>query len=310
MKLNKVALVLAAMGIASVAHSETIWEAGNGDAVNTGSDTGYWYGFDDAGESGGSTWSCGGTQGAEGNSISGVENPEDPGSGTVDCGVSEGPFVVDFSVTKEAGSATYGFAGIGFNLGADVGGVKDKVDLTSFSGITIDYSSDCKIKLQASYDDEGLAYRTHEANMASGAGVSKSFDWSDFRQPAWDPATDIVGDLAANLNVMEAFKFQAHSGYAGVGACKLTIDAVKLNGASPVFGGAQGINLEYNLVGENLVFNGLTEALNVEVFDLQGKMVANGEVSSSTNSISLEGLKNASYVVRTTAGQFLISIAD
>ena len=57
----------------------------------------------------------------------------------------------------------------------------------------------------------------------------------------------------------------------------------------------------YKLIG--------SEALSVEVFDLRGKMVANGEVSSSSNSISLEGLKDASYVVRTTQGQFLISIA-
>jgi len=302
MKINKIALVLSAMGLASA--QLVLWEAGFGSQVAT---EGYWYAYDDEDVGSTSKWSCDGDQGSQGDDI----------AKDVDCFTGPaGALDIDFAVTDgfKGEGFTYGFAAVAFNLGpADEDNNKELVDISMYSGVTIDYNSTCKMNFQVSFGDALVEDNSHSKVLKSGANTT-SLVWSDFRQASgWGTALD----LADYLDKMEAFKFQAHTDNFSaaedeVTDCNFVVNSIVLDGDTPdpVFGGAQGINLEYNLVGENLVFNGLSEALNVEVFDLQGKMVANGEVSSSANSISLEGLKNASYVVRTTAGQFLISIAD
>ncbi len=289
MKMNKMALVLAAMGLVSTASADVLWSAGDGTQVSTG---GYWFGYDDASDGGKSTWSCDGSVMAKGAEFG-------------PCMVND-KVEVTFNITADVPNGQYdpfGFAGIGFNLGADDGVSKEQVDLSGYAGLSIDYVASATIKLQVVSDEKALAYDVHFKGLSKSA-PSKSFVWSDFKQEGWGTKGDLM------VNKLTEIKFQAHSSNI-VGSATFSISEIRLDGISnPVFGGETGVNFKYNLVGENLVFNGLSEAMNVEVFNLQGQLVANGEVSSSANSISLEGLKNASYVVRTTQGQFLISIAD
>lgn len=293
------ALVLAAMGLATSAYAnQTLWTSGDAASVATG---GYWFGYTDSNDNGSSTWSCGGTVMANENA---KFNP---------C-IADGPVKVTFGLTTdvpppcEEYCGPFGFAGVGFNLGADNNGVKEEVDLSDYSGISITYKASAPMNFQLVNDEAAVAYDVHTYVLKANAS-SASLTWDQFKQAGWG-TTGVL-----NTAALTQMKFQAHTDNTGGSATDVTFEISDItltdggSGPIPVFGGATGVNFEYNLVGETLVFNGLSEAMNVEVFDLQGKLVANGEVSSSANSISLEGLKNASYVVRTTQGQFLISIA-
>ena len=66
---------------------------------------------------------------------------------------------------------------IGFNLGADEDGVKESIDLSGFSGITIDYTASKKIKMQVVADEVALGYDVHTVGLISSA-TSKTFVWS------------------------------------------------------------------------------------------------------------------------------------
>ncbi len=264
MKLNKLTYVLAAMGLAvGSASAIDLWTAGDGAQVSTG---GYWYGYDDGKDSGSSTWTCNGTLG--------YDDFEDFAG---ECMAAD-DLKVDFSISADAScgdDCTYGFAGVGFNLGEDIDGVKETVPLTQYAGITVTYSTTNDIKVQIADDEAALKYDTHTAKLRASA-TSKTLTWSNFKQAGW--GTDAaIADIVASA---KEIKFQAHSEN-GVGAGTFSVSKITLDGGATAVASFGDFN--YSVAGEALVFNGLEKSMNVEIFDLQGKMVKAADLSAASN---------------------------
>jgi hypothetical protein len=297
MKMNKLIKAIAVMGLAAgyASADELLWESDYGATVSTG---GYWFAYDDQGDKGSSTVTCGGTL---------MEKGDEFGP----C-MESGPVDVDFNVVAAVPNGDYnpfGFAGIGFNI-LDGGDEKLPEDLSSYSGLSISYTSAEDMYVQVVDDEVAVGYAVHAAKI-NGGESSATLPWSKFKQPSWKTVSVDIASVTAS---MREIKFQAHTDNFE-GANNFQITNLTLTGGIgdptiPVFGDLNGFNFDYSVVAGNLVFNGLSEALTVEVFDLQGKMVRTGEISSSANMMSLEGLNASSYVVRTNKGQFLLPLAD
>ncbi len=193
--------------------SETsnLWTADDGTQVATG---GYWFGYDDASDGGHSTWSCGGIQGAKGDDFAFCMREAD--------GAAE----IDFNVSADIPNGAFdpfGFAGVGFNLGEDNGGVKTPVDLSGYSGMTIEYESNQKFFMQLVYDEKILKYDVHKVTLPK-SQTSATFTFDQFKQEGWGDA----GNLSENLDKVTEIKFQAHSSnFTGGG--QLVIKKITLN---------------------------------------------------------------------------------
>ena len=304
MKLNKWTCVLAAFGLASAATAgDLYWEAGDGDQ---NSEDGYFYGYDDKNDDGTSGWFCSDKEGYENfgykEDADGIDT--DPNDFTEDCMPNDN-LEIEFKVTEIDGES-YGFAGIGVQASAD----KDPVDMSGYGGITVTYSADYAMNFQIvgdAYSEADLAYDVHTASMKKGTGVTKYFEWDDFEQAGWgeNNGGEAV-DVSKIIGGITEMKWQAHTDN-GWGDGNFIIEEIYLGekGGSPV---ASFADFSYSVAGEALVFSGIEKAMNVEIFDLQGKMVKAAEVSSASNSISLEGLNASSYIVRAGEGQFLLPL--
>ena len=296
--MNKKLTLASALLIGSAAFAFETWIGTDlVEQINTGigNDTetaGYWFDYGDGNDGGKSavTWPV-----PKGNEYS----AESMSPIIEHCGGVCGTAVLD------KGTLTYNpFVGIGFNVVGETSTTDNTPaagDASAWGGLCITYKSEAAPSLELGLGDEvdaTIGYANPAASLPkSTVGTSKTLTWADFKQPSWYKGdTKMAGDAAAAQLVAVKFKLQATAGSyefnikavgpATGGTCPDYIDAIKaVRGASS----AKAI-----LSGRTLSFKGV-KAGTVEVLDVQGQVVAKGDVSSGLN---LKSLDAGVYMVR------------
>ena len=296
--MNKKLTLASALLIGSAAFAFETWIGTDlVEQINTGigNDTetaGYWFDYGDGNDGGKSavTWPV-----PKGNEYS----AESMSPIIEHCGGVCGTAVLD------KGTLTYNpFVGIGFNVVGETSTTDNTPaagDASAWGGLCITYKSEAAPSLELGLGDEvdaTIGYANPAASLPkSTVGTSKVLTWADFKQPSWYKGdTKMAGDAAAAQLVAVKFKLQATAGSyefnikavgpATGGTCPDYIDAIKaVRGASS----AKAI-----LSGRTLSFKGV-KAGTVEVLDVQGQVVAKGDVSSGLN---LKSLDAGVYMVR------------
>ena len=303
--MNKKFAIASALLAASAAFAGTFetWLGSDGSpqvATGLGNDTetaGYWFSYGDDGDGGNSKVVWGGPLGNEydDNAMDNV---------ILACSGVCGDAVLD------KGTLTYNpFVGIGFNVVGETSST-DKTpaagNASSWGGVCITYTSEAAPSLELGLGDEvdqSIGYANPAASLPkSTVGTSKVLSWSDFKQPSWYKGdTKIDGATGAGQLVALKFKIQA-----AAGTYKFNICAI-----GPATGGTcpaecspsdpksiksvrAASSAKAILSGRTLSFSGV-KAGTVEVLNLQGQVVAKGDVSSA---LSLASLEAGVYMVR------------
>ena len=296
--MNKKLTIASALLVGSAAFAFETWIGADlTEQINTGlaNDTetaGYWFDYGDGGDGGKSavTWPVPkGNEYSDGSMSPIIEH----------CGGICGTAVLD------KGTLTYNpFVGIGFNVVGETSTTDNTPaagDASAWGGLCITYSSDAAPSLELGLGDEvdaSIGYANPAASLPkSTVGTSKTITWAEFKQPSWYKGdTKMSGTDAAAQLVAVKFKLQATAGSyefnikavgpATGGTCPEYTDGIKaVRGASA----AKAI-----LSGRTLSFKGV-KAGTVEVLDIQGQVVAKGDVSSALN---LANLDAGVYMVR------------
>ena len=288
----------------SAAFALDVWDGAQGapqvvTGLDNGTETsGYWFGYDDSNDKGASKiiW-------ADGVSAAPLDGG-DLSEVIIWCNGVCGTAVLD------KGSLTYNpFVGIGFNvLGeAEGGGDPEAGDASAWGGLCISYASEAAPELELGLGsvDADILYANPSAHLKKATnGNVVDLAWEDFKQPTWYKGdVKISGPEAAKQLVAVKFKIQATPGdykflICGIGpkggACPTS--CVPLDPpccATPPIS-ARGGAAKAILIGRSLSFTGVS-AGTAEVLNLQGQVVAKGEVSSA---LSLASLDAGVYMVR------------
>jgi hypothetical protein len=264
---------------------------------NDSETAGYWFSYDDSGDKGGSKviWADGTVELGNGDSPDALDNV------ILWCNGVCGTAVLD------KGKLSYNpFVGIGFNVVGEIAkgeGNPQPGDASAWGGVCITYKSGAAPALELGLGDEvdaSIEYANPAAQLPKSTdGTMKQLVWTDFKQPTWyKGTTKMSGPDASKQLVALKFKIQAQSGEYPFNICAIgpngaacpetceSSDAIKaVRGASA----AKAI-----LSGRTLSFSGV-KAGAVEVLNLQGQVVAKGEVSSA---LSLANLDAGVYMVR------------
>ena len=296
--MNKKITIASALLVGSAAFAFETWIGADlTEQINTGlaNDTetaGYWFDYGDGGDGGKSavTWPVPkGNEYSDGSMSPIIEH----------CGGICGTAVLD------KGTLTYNpFVGIGFNVVGETSTTDNTPaagDASAWGGLCITYKSEAAPSLELGLGDEvdaSIGYANPAASLPkSTVGTSKVITWAEFKQPSWYKGdTKMSGTDAAAQLVAVKFKLQATAGSyefnikavgpATGGTCPEYTDGIKaVRGASA----AKAI-----LSGRTLSFKGV-KAGTVEVLDIQGQVVAKGDVSSALN---LANLDAGVYMVR------------
>ena len=269
---------------------------------NDSETAGYWFSYDDSGDKGGSkvVWADGTVELGNGDSPDALDNV------ILWCNGVCGKAVLD------KGKLSYNpFVGIGFNVVGEIAkgeGNPQPGDASAWGGVCITYESDVAPALELGLGDEvdaSIEFANPAASLPkASAGTMKQLAWTDFKQPSWyKGTTKIAGAEASKQLVALKFKIQAQAGEYAFDICAIGPngaacpevcqpknatpgDAIKaVRGASA----AKAI-----LSGRSLSFSGIS-AGTAEVLNLQGQVVAKGDVSSA---LSLANLDAGVYMVR------------
>ncbi len=296
--MNKKITIASALLVGTAAFAFETWIGADlTEQINTGlaNDTetaGYWFDYGDGGDGGKSavTWPVPkGNEYSDGSMAPIIEH----------CGGICGTAVLD------KGTLTYNpFVGIGFNVVGETSTTDNTPaagDASAWGGLCITYKSEAAPSLELGLGDEvdaSIGYANPAASLPkSTVGTSKVITWAEFKQPSWYKGdTKMSGTDAAAQLVAVKFKLQATAGSyefnikavgpATGGTCPEYTDGIKaVRGASA----AKAI-----LSGRTLSFKGV-KAGTVEVLDIQGQVVAKGDVSSALN---LANLDAGVYMVR------------
>ena len=269
---------------------------------NESETAGYWFSYDDSGDKGGSKviWADGTVELGNGDSPDALDNVILWCNGV--CG----------SAVLDKGELSYNpFVGIGFNVVGEIskgGGNPQPGDASAWGGVCITYESDVAPALELGLGDDvdaTIEYANPAASLPkASAGTMKQLAWTDFKQPSWyKGTTKIDGATAAGQLVALKFKIQATPGTYGFDIC-----AIGPNGAAcpekcaeknvdphPAIKAVRGASAAKAILsGRNLSFTGIS-AGTAEVLNLQGQVVAKGDVSSA---LSLANLDAGVYMVR------------
>ena len=298
--MNKKLTIAAALLAASSAFAAfDLWDGSQGapqvvTGLDNGSETsGYWFGYDDNKDKGQSKviWADGESAvPGDGGDLSDV---------IVYCGGVCG------TASLAKGELTYDpFVGIGFNVAGEGDTDPDPANASDWGGVCMSYASEAAPSLELGLGtvDADIGYANPAAKLKKAtAGNVADLAWEDFKQPTWWKGDKKVsGPEAAEILVALKFKIQATPAdykfrICGVGpkgacgslpACGLDPEAIK-----PVRGASAAKAI---LSGRSLSFAGVS-AGTAEVLNLQGQVVAKGDVSSA---LSLANLDAGVYMVR------------
>ena len=298
--MNKKLTLASALLVGSAAFAFETWIGTDlAEQVNTGignetETSGYWFDYGDGNDGGKSsvTWPV-----EKGNEYS----AESMAPIIEHCGGVCGTAVLD------KGTLTYNpFVGIGFNVVGETSTTDNTPaagDASSWGGLCITYKSEAAPSLELGLGDEvdaTIGYANPAASLPkSTVGTSKSLAWSDFKQPSWYKGdTKMAGDAASKQLVAVKFKLQATAGSYEFNICAV---GPATGGTCPAECGTSSIKAVRGasaakaiLSGRTLSFSGV-KAGTAEVLNLQGQIVAKGDVSST---LSLASLDAGVYMVR------------
>ncbi|MBR2095174.1 MAG: T9SS type A sorting domain-containing protein [Fibrobacter sp.] len=303
--MNKKLTLASALLIGSAAFAFETWIGTDlVEQINTGigNDTetaGYWFDYADGNDGGKSsvTWPV-----EKGNEYS----KESMAPIIEHCGGICGTAVLD------KGTLTYNpFVGIGFNVVGETSTTDNTPaagDASSWGGLCITYKSEAAPSLELGLGDEvdaTIGYANPAASLPKNSvGTSKVLAWSDFKQPSWYKGdTKMAGDAASKQLVAVKFKLQATAGSYDFNICAVgpATGGTCPAECSPCVGETCAIkavrgasSAKAVLTGRTLSFKGV-KAGTVEVLDVQGQVVAKGDVSSALNLASLDA---GVYMVR------------
>ena len=304
--MNKKLTIAAALLAASTAFAFDTWDGAQGapqvvTGLDNGTETsGYWFAYDDSNDKGASkvVWADGVSAAPlDGGDLSDV---------IVWCSGVCG------TASLDKGSLTYNpFIGIGFNvLGEQEGGGDPEAgDASAWGGICISYASEAAPELELGLGsvDADIQYANPAAKLKKAtAGNIADLTWEDFKQPTWYKGdVKMPGPDAAKQLVAVKFKIQAtpadykfricgigpNGGCGKLGACTIDPPDQPGNAIKAVRGASAAKAI---LSGRSLSFTGIS-AGTAEVLNLQGQVVAKGDVSSA---LSLANLDAGVYMVR------------
>ena len=302
--MNKKFAIASALLAASAAFAGTFetWLGSDGSpqvATGLGNDTetqGYWFSYGDDGDGGKSSVTWGGPLGNDYDETA-LDNV------ILACGGVCGDAVLD------KGTLTYNpFVGIGFNVVGETS-ANDKTpaagNASSWGGLCITYTCETNPSLELGLGDEvdqTIGYANPAASLPkSTVGTSKVLAWSDFKQPTWWKGdTKIDGTTAASQLVAVKFKIQAPAATYKFNICAIgpatggTCPA-ECGVPTPAIKSVRGASAAKAILsGRTLSFSGV-KAGSAEVVNLQGQVVAKGDVSSA---LSLASLDAGVYMVR------------
>ena len=273
---------------------------------NDSETAGYWFSYDDSGDQGGSkvVWADGTVELGNGDSPDALDNV------ILWCNGVCGKAVLD------KGKLSYNpFVGIGFNVVGEIAkgeGNPQPGDASAWGGVCITYESDVAPALELGLGDEvdaSIEYANPAASLPkASAGTMKQLAWTDFKQPSWyKGTTKIAGEAASKQLVALKFKIQAQSGEYGFDICAIgpngaacpdtcmSKGGVVSPGDSTAIKSIRGASVAKAILsGRTLFFSGVN-AGTAEVLNLQGQVVARGDVSSV---LDLEKLDAGIYMVR------------
>lgn len=267
---------------------------------NESETAGYWFSYDDSGDQGGSkvVWADGTVELGNGDSPDALDNV------ILWCNGVCGKAVLD------KGKLSYNpFVGIGFNVVGEKAkgeGNPQPGDASAWGGVCITYESDVAPALELGLGDEvdaSIEFANPAASLPkASAGTMKQLVWTDFKQPSWYKGkTKIDGATAAGQLVALKFKIQAQSGEYGFDICAIgpngaaCPDACLPKGPGEAIKAVRGASAAKAILsGRSLSFSGIS-AGTAEVLNLQGQVVAKGDVSSA---LSLANLDAGVYMVR------------
>ncbi len=299
--MNKKLTIASALLVGSAAFAFEVWNGADlVEQINTGlgnktETAGYWFDYGDDGDGGASkvTWPVDKGNDYDKNSMSPIIEH---------CGGICGTAVLD------KGTLTYQpFVGIGFNVVGETS-ADDKTpaagDASAWGGVCITYKSETSPSLELGLGDvvdQSISYANPAASLPKAtAGTMKDLTWADFKQPAWYHGdTKMDGATASKQLVAIKFKLQA-----APGSYEFNICAVGPNGGGcptecgqpiPGIKSVRGASVAKAILsGRTLSFSGV-KAGTAEVLNLQGQVVAKGDVSST---LSLANLDAGVYMVR------------
>ena len=299
--MNKKISIASALFAASAAFAFTTWlgseelpqvDTGIGNDTET---AGYWFSYGDKDDGGNSSVTWGGPVGNEYDDTA-LDNVIIACKGV--CGTA----------TLDKGKLTYQpFVGIGFNVVGETS-TTDKTpaagDATAWGGVCITYTSDAGPNLELGLGgtvDATIGYANPAAVLPkSTAGTKKVLAWSDFKQPSWWKGdTKIDGPTAAGQLVAIKFKIQNAPGDYAFNICAIgpfdgTCPAT-CEGGNAIKAVRGASSVKAILSGRSLSIAGVKTAATAEVLNLQGQVVAKGDVSSALNLSSLDA---GVYMVR------------
>ena len=267
---------------------------------NDSETAGYWFSYDDSGDQGGSkvVWADGTVELGNGDSPDALDNV------ILWCNGVCGKAVLD------KGKLSYNpFVGIGFNVVGEIAkgeGNPQPGDASAWGGVCITYESDVAPALELGLGDEvdaSIEYANPAASLPkASAGTMKQLTWTDFKQPSWyKGTTKIAGAEASKQLVALKFKIQAQSGEYGFDICAIgpngaaCPDVCQPKGQTGAIKAVRGASAAKAILsGRSLSFSGIS-AGTAEVLNLQGQVVAKGDVSSA---LSLANLDAGVYMVR------------
>lgn len=294
--MNKKLTLASALLAATSAFAFITWKA-DSDKVLTeiGNDTetaGYWFSYGDDGDGGASavTWP--------------VERGNEYSADAMDPVIEACGGICGTAVLAK-GTLTYNpFVGIGFNVVGETSET-DKTpaagDASAWGGVCITYTADISPALELGLGDAvdaSIGYANPSATLpkAATAAVTKTLAWTDFKQPSWyKGATKMDGATASKQLVAIKFKLQNTPG-----SYQFNIQAVGPYagecGPSPIIKAVRGVSAAKAILsGRTLSFAGVNASATAEVLNLQGQVVAKGDVASALN---LANLDAGVYMVR------------
>jgi len=286
MNILKTALIAGLFAGAAVAQT-TIYSAGLGGSVTTG---GWWYANAESGDGSGNDYTCNGDASTWG----GLGSDDKPTDFAASCETASGMDVTFDIVHSSDGANSWGYGLIGFDFVEQAAGTadanKEPYDITTAGPLCVTYTSTAamSILVKTTDDKDGDAYGVKVVPSAS--PTEECASWGDLGKAAWSADWTFNPANATGLQ----FKVEKE-GSVTVQISKVTLGGTP-GGTAVLFNSAAN-NVKFSLAGKNLSFK-TSQKLNVEVFDVQGRLVANGAVSKRSNALSLNSLSQGTYIVR------------
>jgi hypothetical protein len=237
--------------------------------------------------------------------------------------VIEGGNIVDGALHVELMAAAGAsdapkLAGIGFNWKADpIANEWDEnttigTDISSKGGLCLTYESDGSLQLELGWQEDKYGYDTYFVTLpAQSSKKTMDIPWDDFKKDDWaamecnNPTGAMECDQPLETATKKAVSVKFRNKNTKSSAVTVTFDLYELgwegtcDGKTPVIGATQGAGAaaKLNLAGRTLSFSKLDKAVEVQLINMNGSVVAS-QLVAPAKSMSLSKLPVGIYMVR------------